>query len=61
VHETPWIRTKNKDKLRKGDVITVEPGAYLNGRVGVRIEDTIAVEPTVKNLTRFEKTLNLRK
>jgi len=61
VHETPWLRSKNKDRLKKGDVVTIEPGAYLNGRFGVRIEDTIALTPGNKNLTKFEKVLSLRK
>jgi len=61
VHETPWIRSKNHDRLKKGDVITIEPGAYLNGRFGVRIEDTIALTPDKKNLTKFENVLSLRK
>lgn len=61
VHEAPWLRSGNSDKLKKGDVITVEPGAYLNGRFGVRIEDTIALTPDSRNLTKFEKILSLRK
>ena len=61
VHESPWLRSGNTDRLKRGDVITVEPGAYLNGRFGVRIEDTIALTPDNKNLTKFEKILSIRK
>ena len=43
IHETPKIGKKEKTKLRAGMVITIEPGAYLQGFGGVRIEDTVLV------------------
>ncbi|ABP95765.1 MULTISPECIES: aminopeptidase P family protein [Metallosphaera] len=43
VHESPAISMKSKDILREGMVITVEPGIYFQGELGVRIEDTILV------------------
>ncbi len=43
IHETPKIGKKEKTKLRAGMVITIEPGAYLPGFGGVRIEDTALV------------------
>ena len=43
IHEPPWVRRGNDDELRPGDVITVEPGAYLPGLGGVRIEDMVVV------------------
>jgi len=43
IHEPPWVRRGNDDVLRIGDVVTVEPGVYLPGIGGVRIEDMILV------------------
>lgn len=42
VHEAPWIG-RNKDRLRAGQVITIEPGWYEPGFGGVRIEDAVVV------------------
>lgn len=43
IHEPPWVRAQSPDILKPGMVVTVEPGIYLPGRYGVRIEDTMAV------------------
>ena len=43
IHEPPWIRAGNDVELRPGDAITVEPGVYLPGVGGVRIEDMVLV------------------
>lgn len=43
IHEEPWLRRGNQDPLRVGDVVTVEPGVYLPGEGGVRIEDMVLV------------------
>ncbi|MBK8871240.1 MAG: aminopeptidase P family protein [Elusimicrobia bacterium] len=43
IHEPPWMRPKNPGVLAPGMVLTVEPGIYLPGRFGVRIEDTLLV------------------
>jgi Xaa-Pro aminopeptidase len=43
VHEYPALTTRNLDELLPGMVITIEPGIYLPGIGGVRIEDTIVV------------------
>lgn len=43
IHEPPWIRRGNDDRLREGDAVTVEPGVYLPGIGGVRIEDMVLV------------------
>jgi Xaa-Pro aminopeptidase len=43
IHEGPKIGKKEKTKLRAGMVITIEPGAYIEGLGGVRIEDTVLV------------------
>lgn len=43
IHEAPRLAQKEKTKLKAGMVITVEPGAYVEGFGGVRIEDTVLV------------------
>lgn len=43
IHEGPRVGARVKDKLEPGMVITIEPGAYLAGKFGVRIEDTVLV------------------
>jgi len=43
VHEPPRIGESSEDELEKGMVVTVEPGIYLQGEFGVRIEDTVIV------------------
>jgi len=46
IHEAPRIAAGQKELLRAGMVITIEPGAYLAGDFGVRIEDTVVVTET---------------
>jgi Xaa-Pro aminopeptidase len=43
IHETPRIAAGQKEILRPGMVITIEPGVYFPGKWGVRIEDMVAV------------------
>ena len=43
VHEAPAISARSTSTLSDGDVITIEPGIYLPGLGGIRIEDTVAV------------------
>lgn len=52
VHELPIVAKKRKGKLVAGMVITIEPGVYIPGKVGVRIEDDILVtESGYRNLS----------
>lgn len=44
VHEAPYIVEGGRERLRGGMFFTVEPGAYLTGKLGVRIEDDIMIE-----------------
>ena len=44
IHETPGFSVKDETIIEKGMVITVEPGIYIEGEFGVRLEDTIAIE-----------------
>lgn len=43
IHEAPTLSEKSRDRLRAGMVVTVEPGIYIPGVGGVRIEDTMIV------------------
>jgi Xaa-Pro aminopeptidase len=43
IHEAPRVAAGQKDALRPGMVITIEPGVYFPGKWGVRIEDMVAV------------------
>lgn len=43
VHEKPTLSQKSSDKLLEGMVITIEPGIYIPGKFGIRIEDTVLV------------------
>lgn len=56
IHETPSLAAGYKEKLRANSIITVEPGIYLPGEFGVRIEDMILVTKTGnQNLTKVPK------
>ena len=44
VHEGPRLSPSSTDELREGNVVTVEPGVYVPGKLGVRIEDLVVVE-----------------
>jgi Xaa-Pro aminopeptidase len=58
VHEEPRLSTESTDVLAPGNVVTVEPGIYLDGRFGIRIEDDVVVtEDGIENLTGFRKDL----
>ncbi len=43
VHEAPRVSQRSEDTLQIGNVVTIEPGVYLPGRFGVRIEDLVVV------------------
>ena len=46
IHEDPFLAIKSRDKLEEGMVLTVEPGIYIPGKIGVRIEDNVLVTKT---------------
>ena len=52
------MSTETQDVLVPGNVVTVEPGVYLPGKFGIRIEDDVVVtEDGIENLTGFRKDL----
>lgn len=58
VHEAPRLSTESTDLLAAGNVVTIEPGIYLEGLGGVRIEDLAVVrDDGVELLTSFPKEL----
>lgn len=58
VHELPYVSTNSKDILKEGMVITIEPGEYIEGKYGIRIEDDVLVTSNgQKVLSKFTKKL----
>ena len=59
IHETPSLSRLSSDILNEGMIFTIEPGIYIQGYGGVRIEDTVRLEQgTIKVLTRSVKCLS---
>lgn len=60
VHEAPRLSLRSDDVLAAGEVVTVEPGIYLPGSLGVRIEDlAVVTEDGLRNLSALPKDLQL--
>jgi len=60
VHEAPRLSPRSEDTLAVGEVVTIEPGVYLPGELGVRIEDLVVVtEGGCRNLSGLDKELQL--
>lgn len=58
IHELPTLNPSSKAVLKPGHIVTVEPGIYLPGEFGVRIEDmALVTEEGCINLTKCEKKL----
>ncbi|MCL2354964.1 MAG: Xaa-Pro peptidase family protein [Oscillospiraceae bacterium] len=45
-HELPILRPTNENLLKENMIITIEPGVYLPGKYGIRIEDTVLITKT---------------
>ena len=61
VHEQPALRDTVTTPLDEGDVVTVEPGLYLLGLGGVRVEDTgMVTKQGFRNFTTLTRSLNPR-
>jgi Xaa-Pro aminopeptidase len=60
VHEGPRLAATSEDEVREGNAVTIEPGIYLPGRFGVRIEDLVIVEGEgYRNLSGTPKELQI--
>jgi Xaa-Pro aminopeptidase len=60
VHEEPRLSPRSEDVLAAGEVVTIEPGVYLPGELGVRIEDLVVVgDAACRNLSGLPKDLQL--
>ncbi len=60
IHEAPRVASSSEDVLGAGQVVTVEPGVYLAGLGGVRIEDTVVVtDDGCRVLTNATKELSI--
>jgi len=60
IHEAPYCSPRSTDVIAPGAVISMEPGIYLPGRFGVRIEDVVYVtEEGCEDITALEKGLSV--
>ncbi len=60
VHEAPRLGQSSEDVLMADEVVTVEPGVYVPGRFGIRIEDLVVVtEDGHRNLSSLDKGLRV--
>ncbi|MEM3626760.1 MAG: Xaa-Pro peptidase family protein [Candidatus Bathyarchaeia archaeon] len=58
IHEPPSLSPESKDKLTIGNVLTIEPGIYITGFGGIRLEDTVLVQKdTLEKFTKGPYTL----
>jgi Xaa-Pro aminopeptidase len=61
IHEYPKISFTSTDVLLPNQVVTVEPGVYLENKWGMRIEDTVSIkEKQIEVLTNFSKKILIR-
>ncbi len=60
VHEAPYIMVGNHQELAAGMVLTIEPGLYREGDVGIRIEDNVVItDDGARSLTQFDRSLRI--
>lgn len=62
IHEEPVLSVRYETKLKKNMILTVEPGVYIPGKFGIRIEDTILINKDGSNiLTKSGKSICILK
>jgi Xaa-Pro aminopeptidase len=60
VHERPYASQRSDEVLRENMVISVEPGVYLEGEGGIRIEDIVVIKNDgIINLTNLSKEIKI--
>ena len=59
IHEKPSFSKNDETELEKGMVVTVEPGIYIKGEFGVRIEDMVLVEGKARVLNKIDTKLSI--
>jgi Xaa-Pro aminopeptidase len=59
IHEFPKISFTSTDVLLPNQIVTIEPGVYLDSKWGMRIEDTVLIKENkqIEVLTKFSKKL----
>ena len=57
IHEMPNLTLNSKDRIKDGMAFTIEPGIYISGKFGIRIEDTILFKNRPIALTKTSKDL----
>lgn len=57
IHQSPNLKPNNRYHLKKGIILTIEPGLYFKRRFGIRIEDTILLKNRPIILTKTTKKL----
>ena len=50
IHESPFLKVDSTGTLKAGQVITIEPGVYIPGKLGVRVEDDVLVTETGRRI-----------
>lgn len=60
IHERPYLSKKSKEVLKNGNVFTIEPGCYIAGKFGIRLEDTVYLKDgKVNDFYTFDKKLKI--
>ena len=60
IHENPGLTKKSEEAFKAGNIVTVEPGVYIEKKFGVRIEDMVLVTDNgVKNFYSCDKNINI--
>lgn len=60
VHERPYVSQRSEETLKENMIISVEPGVYLEGEGGIRIEDIVVIKNDgIINLTNLSKEIKI--